>query len=128
MSWTPNGLNELQEKRFEFPLILIGKSTMTFLTGQPWHVLKSWYTAGGPEQRFQRCFADGLDHSLVSSAVQGIGALLFLELKNSCCNNAFCVLSYIDFTLKVDSFSGKETIECRAILFVFAINFLHGAM
>ena len=40
----------------------------------------------------------------------------------------YCVLSYIDFTLKVDSFSGKETIECRAILFAFAINFLHGAM
>ena len=86
--WTPNELNGLQEERFEFPFILIGKSTMTFLTGQSWHVLKSWYTAGGPEQRFQRCFADGLDHSLVSSAVQGIGALLFLELKNSCCNNA----------------------------------------
>ena len=50
--WTPNGLNELQEERFEFPFILIGKSTMTFLTGQSWHVLKSGYTAGGPEQRF----------------------------------------------------------------------------
>ena len=79
--WTPNGLNELQEERFEFPFILIGKSTMTFLTGQSWHVLKSWYTARGPQQRFQRCFADGLGQSLVSSAVQGIGTLLFLELK-----------------------------------------------
>ena len=78
---TPNRLNESQEKRFEFPFILIGKSTMTFLTGQSWHVLKSLYTAGGPEQRFRRCFADGLDQSLVSSAVQGIGTLLFLELK-----------------------------------------------
>jgi len=40
----------------------------------------------------------------------------------------YSVLSYIDFTLRVDSFSGKETIECRAILLVFAINFLRGAM
>ena len=40
----------------------------------------------------------------------------------------YCVLSYIDFTLRVDSFSGKETIECKAILLVFAINFSHGAM
>ena len=79
--WAPDGLDELAEVHFEFPFILIGKSTMTFLTGQSWHVLKSWYTAGGPEQRFQRCFADGLDQSLVSSAVRGIGTLLFLELK-----------------------------------------------
>ena len=78
---TPNGLNELQEERFEFPFILIGKSTMKFLTGQSWRVLKSWYTGGDPQQGFQRCFADGLDQSLVSSAVQGIGTLLFLELK-----------------------------------------------
>ena len=35
-----------------------------FLTGQSWHVLKSWYTGGGLEQGFQHCFADGLNHSL----------------------------------------------------------------
>ena len=28
--WAPNGLNELPEVRFEFPFILIGKSTMAF--------------------------------------------------------------------------------------------------
>ena len=27
--------------------ILISKSTMAFLTGQSWHMLKSWYTVGG---------------------------------------------------------------------------------
>ena len=32
--WAPNGLNELPEVKFEFPFILIGKSTMAFLTGQ----------------------------------------------------------------------------------------------
>ena len=31
---------------------------MAFLTGQSQHVLKSWYTGGGPEQEFRRCFAD----------------------------------------------------------------------
>ena len=45
----PNGLNELPEERSEFLFILIGKSTVAFLTGQSWRVLKSWYT-GGPEQ------------------------------------------------------------------------------
>ena len=67
--WPPNGLNKLPEMRFEFPFILIGKSTMNFLAGQSWHVFKSWYTGGGPEG-FRRCFADGLNQSLVSSVVQ----------------------------------------------------------
>ena len=40
----PNGLNELPEERSEFLFILIGKSTVAFLTGQSWRVLKSWYT------------------------------------------------------------------------------------
>ena len=30
--WAPNGLDELPEKRFDFPFILIGKLTMAFLT------------------------------------------------------------------------------------------------
>ena len=30
--WTRNGLNELPEVCFEFPFILIGKSTVAFLT------------------------------------------------------------------------------------------------
>ena len=50
--WAPSGLNELPEMGFEFPFILIGKSTMAFLTGQSWRVLKSLYTGGGPEQGF----------------------------------------------------------------------------
>ena len=40
---------------------------MPFLTGQSWRVLKSGYTAGSPEQGFQRCFADGVNQSLISS-------------------------------------------------------------
>ena len=34
--WAPNGLHQLPEKRFEFPIILIGKSTVAFLTGRSW--------------------------------------------------------------------------------------------
>lgn len=32
--WAPSGLNELPEVHFKFPFILIGHSTMAFLTGQ----------------------------------------------------------------------------------------------
>ena len=59
----PNGRYELPEERSEFLFILIGKSTVVFLTSQSWRVLKSWYT-GRPEQGFRRCFADGLNQSL----------------------------------------------------------------
>ena len=85
----PNGLNELTELGFELPFILIGKSTMAFLTGQSWRLLKSWYTGGGLEQGFQRCFAEGLIQSLVLSVVQasislrkaqGFGILVFIML------------------------------------------------
>ena len=49
--WAPNGLNELPAARFEFPFILIGKSTMAFLTGQSYHVLK-W----GPRKKISALF------------------------------------------------------------------------
>ena len=55
---------------FEFPFNLIGKSTMTFSTGQSLRVLKSWYTAGGPEGGFRRSLADGLNQRVVSSVAQ----------------------------------------------------------
>ena len=45
------------------------------LTGQSWHVLKSWYTGGGPEKGFWRCFTDGLNQSLITSAVQASSKL-----------------------------------------------------
>ena len=43
---------------------------MAFLTGQSRRILKYWYSGDGPEQEFQRCFADGLNQSLVSSVAQ----------------------------------------------------------
>ena len=55
---------------FEFPFNLIGKSTMAFSTGQSLRVLKSWYTAGGPEGGFRRSLADGLNQRVVSSVAQ----------------------------------------------------------
>ena len=85
----PNGPNELTEVHLELPFILIGKWTVAFLTGQSWRLLKSWYTVGGPEQGFQRCFAEGLNQSLVLSVVQasinlrktqGFGILVFIML------------------------------------------------
>ena len=39
-----NEFNELPQMCFKFPFNLIGKSTMAFLTGQLWPVLKYWYT------------------------------------------------------------------------------------
>ena len=75
--WASNGRNKLPEMRFKFPFNLIGKSTMAFLKGQSWHVLKSWYTGGDPEQGFRRCFTDDLNQSLVSSVAQ---ATVFLSL------------------------------------------------
>lgn len=46
----PNRLNELQKVHSEFPFILIDKSTLTCLTDQSWHVLKSCYTSGAPQK------------------------------------------------------------------------------
>ena len=77
--WAPNGLNELPEVRFVYPFILIGELTMAFLTGQSWHILKSWYTGAGPEQEFRCCFADGLNQSSVSSVTQATLWRAFLK-------------------------------------------------
>ena len=55
---------------FWFSFSLIGKSIRSFLTGQSWNVLKSWYTGGYLEQGFWHCFAKGLNQSLVSYVVQ----------------------------------------------------------
>ena len=52
-------------------ITLFGKSTMAFFIGQSWRLLKSWYKAGGPEQGFRCCFANGLNRqSLGLSAAQ----------------------------------------------------------
>ena len=59
--WALRGLNELPEVRLEFTFNLIGKLTIAFIMDQSWRVLKSWYTDGGPEQGFRRCFSDGLE-------------------------------------------------------------------
>ena len=70
MFWDPNVVNKLLQERFEFPFILKVKSTMAFLTGQSWWVLKYWFTSESLEQGFRRCFADGLNQSLVLSGTQ----------------------------------------------------------
>ena len=42
--WVPNGLKKIPEAHFEFPFNLIGKSVITFLTGQSLYALKTCYT------------------------------------------------------------------------------------
>ena len=54
---------------------------MAFLTGQSWCVLKSGYTGGDPGEGFGRCFADGLNRSLVSSAAQAVYLLIAAKIK-----------------------------------------------
>ena len=49
-------------------LAITTNKTKPFLTGHSWRVRKSGYTAGSPEQGFRRCFADGVNQSLISSA------------------------------------------------------------
>ena len=57
---------------FRIPLQPDWRSRQTkqrpFLTGQSWRALKSGYTARSPEQGFRRCFADGVNQFLISSA------------------------------------------------------------
>ena len=68
--WVLNGLNEVPEVRFEFPFIVIGKSTMAFLTGQSWRVLKPWYTCGAQNKDFGAISQTGLTRSLVPCVAQ----------------------------------------------------------
>ena len=57
---------------------------MVFSTSQSWRVLKSWYTGEGQKLGFWRCFADGLNQSLVSSVAQArLHDLLFDIIKDS---------------------------------------------
>ena len=51
--------------RFEFSFKLIGKSTMAFLTGQSWRVLKSWTQAGAQNKDFAADSQTDLTRSLV---------------------------------------------------------------
>ena len=66
----PTDINESPEVRFQVPFVLIGKSTMVFLTNQSWRVFKFCYTAGGPEHGVWRFLSGGLNQSLVSSVGQ----------------------------------------------------------
>ena len=60
---------------------------MAFLTDQSRRIPKSWYLGEGPEQGFPRCFADGINQSLVSSVAQAKEIVLckgFAILKQRC--------------------------------------------
>ena len=83
-----NGLNELLEMRFKFPFNLIGKLIMALLTGQSWHVLKSWNTrVGAQNQDFGAVSQTDLIRSLDPSVVQASSKLVCLFV----CLFIFCV-------------------------------------
>ena len=70
--WATNWIDKLLEVRFEFPFLLIDKTTMVFFnslimahTQIPVH---RWHL----EQGFWHCFTDKLNQSLVSSVAQAI--------------------------------------------------------
>ena len=63
----PNRRNELLGMGFEFPLNLIGKSTLAFLKGESWRALKSWYTGGAHNKDFCVVSQTDLTRSLVQS-------------------------------------------------------------
>ena len=68
----PQWTQRITGSAFRIPLQPDWRSRQTkqrpFLTSQSWRVLKSGYTAGSPEQGFWRCFADGVNQSLILSA------------------------------------------------------------
>ena len=70
MFWVLNGLNKVPEVRFEFPFIVIGISTMAFLTGQSWHILKFWYTGGAQNKDIGAISQTGFTKSLVPCVAQ----------------------------------------------------------
>ena len=66
----PNRLNELLGMRFEFPFNLVGRSTMAFLKGESWRVLKSWYTGGAQNKDFCVVSQTDLTRSLFQSVAR----------------------------------------------------------
>ena len=68
-----------EQVRFEFPFTLIHILTMTYLKGQSRRLNESWYIGGGPEQRFRRCFAEGL---IFDKKKKWSGHMLFLQFQS----------------------------------------------
>ena len=66
----PQRTPRITGRLFRISFTLMGKSTMEFWTSESWSVLKSQHTGRVPEQGFRRCYEDGLNQSLVSSAAQ----------------------------------------------------------
>ena len=85
----PQRTQRITGSAFRIPLQPDWRSRQTkqrpFLTGQSWRVLKSGYTAGSPEQGFRRCFADGVNQSLISSV---------RRLVHHYVHNYICVIFY----------------------------------
>ena len=70
--WAPNGIFELSEVRFKFSFNLIWQIDDVFLEQIIHCAYSNPGSQVGAEQRFWRCFADGLNLSLILSVAQAI--------------------------------------------------------
>ena len=59
-SGPPADSTNYRKCNFEFPFILIDKSTMGFFNRPIMARTHSWYSGGGPEKGFRRYFVDSL--------------------------------------------------------------------
>ena len=56
---------------------MVRKLTVASLKGQSWHILKSWYTGGDPEQEFHCFYPEELDQKF--SSIFGTGYITILQ-------------------------------------------------
>ena len=80
---------------------------MAFVTGQSWHVLKSFYTGGGLEHGFRRCFADGLNQSLVPFVAQASVARKIVDMM-------YVSLMFWDSSLQTTVVFISDNIPCQS--------------
>ena len=121
--------------RFEFPFILIGKSTMAFLTGQSRRVLKSLYKGGSLEQGLRHCFADGLNQSLVSSVAQATNGLVTPSLDNNVMpyrdrpllleDKTNQALYSVTYSIAINVVSVCNSSQCRIYISLMTLSLLH---
>ena len=82
--WPPTDSRNYQKCILNFPSTWFANRhwLKIILTGQSWHILKSWYTGRDPEHGCWCCFADGptVSKSLVPSVAQATHALVCFNL------------------------------------------------
>ena len=66
----PQRTQQITERAFQISFHPEWQMDNSFLMGQSWHILTSWYTGEGQEKGVWRCFIDRLNQSLDLSVVQ----------------------------------------------------------